>query len=847
MGRSSFTRKLTTSLLVGLLFTFLAVTAVRSRPSTDPDRDRAPATTGVLDRLELRLVDLVAAHQARKAVASPDIVLVSIDEESIARSREAVGGWPWPRAYLGGLAEELHALGARLVVFDSVFSEPAEPKQSGDDDRAFARSLDRAGPVVLGFRFAELSEQGALNPGRWAVLKGIFPERTEALAAAAPMLAAGASPYLVAASQRVELWLGGYRDRPAALKDAERRRDELQLPRDPVVRELGVEETLDRVSQEALFADRNAVTVPKAEGLSLKTFMTLQPPVPQLLASRATFGSVSSLSADDEGVVRGVRHLVKYEGVYYPSLALAAALRLADVREASLEAQRLRAGPFGAPVDPFGVSLLRFYGAAQQKEGVEAPYARIPAYAVLRSAARRGEGHGPDERLQARIRDRVVFVSNDAAASGERRSTPLFRAGARAVAFANALDNLIRGDGIQRASTERDSAVAALLALMGSLVSFLFTRSSRPLRTVLSQALASSVVLGAFLAYAEHRHRGGEWIGMAVPSLSFASALLLSTLINVWDEARTTGLVREALGSYTSPDLVDRILRNPQYFSMEGEQRVMTVYFADINDFSSLTEGLKPTDMVKLLNEYLSEVTDAVVDFGGQIDKFVADKAIAYWGAPLPNHEHAVEACRCAVRLRQRLAARAASWKSRFGVEIHARAGLNTGATVVGNMGARGTRRRVSYSVIGDAVSLASRLEAANKSYQTEILIGEATFEEARDAIEVREVDLMRVRGRRHPVRVFELLGMKGEIDEETRALAQGFEEALVAYRQRDFARALSLLDPLRVKCPSDALCALYLARCQAYLDAPPGDEWDGVWGEPTARSPAAAVLPSAP
>ncbi len=846
MGRSSFTRKLTTSLLVGLFFTFLAVTAVRSRPSTEPDHDRSPAPTSVLDRLELAMVDLVAAHQARKAVASTDIVLVSIDEESIARSREALGGWPWPHACLGGLAEELHALGARLVVFDSVFSEPAEPKQSADDDRAFARSIDRAGPVVLGFRFAERSEPGALNPGRWAMLKGIFPERAGALAAAAPMLATGASPYLVAASERVELWLGGYRDRPSALKEAERRREELSLPRDPVVRELGVEETLDRVTPEVLFAERNAVRVPKADGLSLKTFMTLQPPVPQLLASRASFGSVNSLSVDEEGVVRGVRHLVKYEGVYYPSLALAAALRLAEVRDVSLEAQRLRAGPFGAPLDPFGVSLLRFYGAAQPKEGVEAPYARIPAYSILRSAARRGEGHGPDERLQARIRDRVVFVSSDMAASGERRTTPLFRAGAGAVAFANALDNLMRGDGILRASTERDSVVAALLALMGSLVSLLLTRSSRPARTALSQALASVVVLGAFLAYAEHSYRQGMWVGMAVPSLSFASTLLLATLINIWDEARTTSLVREALGSYTSVDLVEQILQNPQYFSMEGEQRVMTVYFVDINGFSSLTEELKPTDMVKLINEYLSEVTDAVVDFGGQIDKFVADTAIAYWGAPLPNHEHAVDACRCAVRLRERLAARAGSWKSRFGVEIHLRAGLATGPTVVGNMGARGARRRVSYSVIGNAVSFASRLEAANKSYGTEILIGEATFEEARDAIEVREVDLMRVRGRRHPARVFELLGMKGEIDDRTRTLAKGFEEALVAYRQRDFARALGLLEPLCATYPSDGLCALYLVRCQSYLDAPPDAEWDGVW-EPTARSPAAPAASSVP
>ncbi len=829
MGRSTFTRKLTTSLLVGLFTAFLAAAAVRSRPTTDPDRSPSSALAAALERLELGMVGLLSAREARRARASPDIAIVSVDDESVARSRDALGSWPWPRAALGLLAEELHALGARLVVMDSVFSDAADPKEEGDD-RRLARALDRAGPVVAGVRFADVSEQGALNPGRWALFKGAFASRAEALAAAGPLLVAGATPFLVASADREEVWIGGFPDEAAALQEAERRRDELGLGKDPVARELSVEETLDKVSPEALFAEKNAVNVPRAQGHVLATFMTLQPPVAPLLTGKVRFGSVSSLYSDEDGAVRGVRHLVKYEGSYYPSLALAAALQLSQEREVALGDERLRGRAFSAPMDPFGVSLLRPYGTSvSDEEAAEAPYERIPAYAVVRSQARRAEGHGPDERLRSRVQGKVVFLAVDAGAAVDRRPAgePAFE---RAVVFANALDNLLRGDGVLRASPERDSAVAALLALLGALVSALWTRSVRPARTAASQALASAIVLGAFLSYAEHRYRAGVWLGMAVPSLAFFGALVASTLLNLWDEARVTSLVREALGSYTSPDLLDKILRNPKHLSSEGEQRVMTVFFADVNGFSTATEGLKPKEMVKLLNEYLSEVTDAVVDFGGQIDKFVGDTAIAYWGAPVPNHLHAVEACRCAVRLCERLRDRRPSWKSRFGAELQARVGIHTGPTVVGNMGALGARRRVSYSVVGESVNFASRIEAANKGYGTEILISEATYDEAREELEVREVDLVRVKGRRNPVRVFELLGMKGEVDEAALVLARAFEKALRAYRGREFKRGAELFAALAEKVPEDRVAAAYLERCRALAAEPPGEEWDGVW-----------------
>ncbi|MGC4114288.1 MAG: CHASE2 domain-containing protein [Myxococcales bacterium] len=238
MGRFSLARKLATSLLVAFVVGALAATVVRLRPSPDPDgpeRAGGASAIGAIDRLETAFVDALIRREADRKLVGPEIVLVTIDEASVKRARETAGGWPWPRAYLGKLVQELRALGARLVVLDTSFPDAS---RIASDDARLAQSFDAAGGVVAGFSFAEAPEEGILEPGRWAVLQGTYATRGAALLAAGPLLAGGARPYLLTTGERVEVWLGGYRDRAVAQKDLERLKVSF-AGREPTLRELG--------------------------------------------------------------------------------------------------------------------------------------------------------------------------------------------------------------------------------------------------------------------------------------------------------------------------------------------------------------------------------------------------------------------------------------------------------------------------------------------------------------------------------------------------------------------------------------------------------------------------------
>ena len=822
---SPFPRKLRTGLLVGLVVGILAVFAVRYRPVRDPDKP-APASSLLawIEGLELRFHDLMARQHARGAKAAEDIVFVTIDDESIARLRQSVGPWPWSRETLGNVAVELHLLGAKLIVLDETFDQPSP---APGDDGKLAALLEKAGEVVLGFRFTDIVEEQVVRPGRWALRHSAHRTRADALRAASALLAKKALPYLVGTEPAVELWLGGFRDRSTAV-EASAALLESASGKELQVRELTAEETLHRVTGEAVFAERNAVGATAATGSGLSaTFRALHPPVPALVASPARFGSVE-LQPDHDGVVRAVRHLVKYEGRYYPSLGLAAWLALSGADQVSLADGRLSAGGKSVPIDPNAFALLRFYSRPDASHRVDEPYPSVPVFSVLKSASRRAAGRSIDSQLAERVMNKVVFLHREQ--KDERMTTPVGASPAGPIVAAASLENLRRGESRVRASTDYDSALALGLALLGALLSVVLTRSSRMRRTAVFEALGSLLVAGAFATFANQAWRSGLWIGVVVPLGAFVVALSVSTAINFADESKVGSLIREALGRGISTEIVEKLLRNPQLLALEGEQRLMTSWVLDVCDFQRLSQSMKPRAIVHLMSELFTEVSEAVADTRGQIDKMVGDSVVAFWGAPLPNHCHALDACRCALQVRDLLARRRASWKSRYGVELRARAGVCSGDLVVGEMGARGGCPRVHFTVLGEAIGLARRLERQNKEWGTEILLSESTFELVREEVEAREIDLLRVPGRQRPIRIFELMGLKGGLDKEQRELIETFEKALIAYRRRDFQEAIATLTSLAMKHPSDGPTNVYLDRCRAYLRKPPADEWDGVW-----------------
>jgi class 3 adenylate cyclase len=249
-------------------------------------------------------------------------------------------------------------------------------------------------------------------------------------------------------------------------------------------------------------------------------------------------------------------------------------------------------------------------------------------------------------------------------------------------------------------------------------------------------------------------------------------------------ERRNRRFVQEALGRYTSAALVKELMEHPEHLSLEwGERRGMSVYFSDIAGFTSFSENMPPEDLVRLLNDYLTHMTDLVLEHGGVVDKYIGDAVMAFWGAPIPNADHAAAAVRCAIAMRDRCAELRPGWKERYGVDVFARAGLSSGDAVVGNMG---SKHKYNYTVMGDMVNLASRLEGANKAYGTALMISEACYAPVKDLVVTRELDLLAVKGKDKPVRVYEVFGEVGKVDAGVTALTAAFTAALAQYRARD-------------------------------------------------------------
>ena len=278
---------------------------------------------------------------------------------------------------------------------------------------------------------------------------------------------------------------------------------------------------------------------------------------------------------------------------------------------------------------------------------------------------------------------------------------------------------------------------------------------------------------------------------------------------------------------YVPTDIVRAMLASGQEARLEGNTRELTVYFADIVGFTSIAETVAPDQLVQHLSRYFDEMTRVIVAAGGTIDKFIGDAIMAFWGAPEPRADHAARACEAAVRCQRALDELRTSGETPWLAKVHACIGVASGEVLVGNVG---TPERFNYTVMGDTVNLASRLESLNRQYGTSILISESTYLAATTRIVARPVDVVQVKGKHIGVRVYEILGLATDDDREMREVSALSEEAFAAYLARDFAGALKSLERVQALRPGDRLVAVLGERCRAYLVAPPPDGWNGIY-----------------
>ncbi|HEX4046776.1 MAG TPA: adenylate/guanylate cyclase domain-containing protein, partial [Elusimicrobiota bacterium] len=292
--------------------------------------------------------------------------------------------------------------------------------------------------------------------------------------------------------------------------------------------------------------------------------------------------------------------------------------------------------------------------------------------------------------------------------------------------------------------------------------------------------------------------------------------------------------VKNAFKRYLSASVVEQIIKDPSMLKLGGEERELTVFFSDMSGFTAMSETMEPQKLVGFINEYLSAMTDSIFLQEGTLDKYEGDAVMAFWGAPVAQADHARRACWAALDNRSRLKELCKSWAARGLPEFDIRIGLNTGPMIVGNMG---SAARTDYTVIGDAVNTGSRLEQANKLYGTHILISEATRREAGGAVEAREIDLLELRGKKNAIRVFELLGLPGQITETRLRGYRNYEEGLAAFRRKEWDGAEKSFRAALEVLGEDKASSVLLQRVLVFRRHPPPEGWDGVFrvGSPAA------------
>jgi adenylate cyclase len=323
-------------------------------------------------------------------------------------------------------------------------------------------------------------------------------------------------------------------------------------------------------------------------------------------------------------------------------------------------------------------------------------------------------------------------------------------------------------------------------------------------------ALAAAVLAANLVAF----FKFGRWLDLFAPLLALLALYAIVVLYKYFIGERQERRIRAAFKHYLSPALVEQVAREPELLRLGGEQKELTVLFADIRNSTGIGAKLPPEVFIGLLNDVLDSMTEVLFAHDGMLDKYTGDGLVAVFGAPLPQPDHALRACRAALAMLDQLAPVRARWARPDLPPIEVGIGINTGPMIIGNMG---SKERFAYTVIGDEANLGSRLEAANKDFETHILISEATLQAVKDQIAARELDVVTFRGMTRPVRVYEVLGTYPLAADAARRLA-AFESGLAAWRDQRWPEAKRWFEQVLALAPEDRPSRIYLERCHARL-----------------------------
>lgn len=716
--------------------------------------------------------DAYNRHFPRKS-GDPTVIL-DIDEASLAK----YGQWPWPRTLVAQLIDKLNEMGASSIVFDMVFAE-----------------ADRSSPGRLA---ASLPDMPELAPAREALMA--LPDNDDVLAKS------------IASAGNVVLGI------VAANEDTGRAPPE------------NAHFCIDKFAYDDPLNPLRAV-----DGRSF--FATALPVLVRAAAGNGSF----TAAPDSDGVIRRVPLMLANRNANGNNVQINPALSMEGLRVAMRDRDICYDIKMNPPVAGQAGSIAaielrerrEIQGMVRTKLAYRIPVDGQGNIIVYYSGARKGLYVSIADLLDGRvpaddIRGKVAIIGTSAIGLKDIRSTPLSTTLPGVELHSEIIDQVLQGHFIERPRGMKEFELIVTIVLCLGIIFIAPFAGTVTVALVVFLMIAGGV-FASVLAYQK-----GIQVDVLYPSIAILSMFILSSILTNLRTELKSRMIRQAFDRYLSPALIEELVKDPDKLKLGGEVRELTVMFTDIRNFTTISESMDPAELIRMMNDFLTPMTSAVLDNKGFVDKYMGDAMMTFWNAPVDTPDHAESACRAALEMvnalkpvNEELKARAEAAQRPFH-ELKAGIGINSGQASVGNMG---SKQRFAYSALGDTVNLASRLEGQTKNYGVSVMISDATRSAAASFATI-ELDLLTVKGRTEPERVHTLLGGP-EIAENPDFVSfrARHDSMLAAYRAKKWDEAEKAAGECIALQPElEVLYRLYISRIAAYRQNPPPANWSGVW-----------------
>jgi len=676
------------------------------------------------------------------------------------------GRWPWPRIKIAHLVDRLSASGARVIAFDIGFVEP--------DNKHVVETIEEISRGIQDLKIVNRD----LNQ---------YIENIKIRSNNDKQLADSIK------TSRAKVVLGYFFQTDQ--KKAELvNREEIQMHQENIdkskypLERYSSNKAYDVHITEAVFPRSNIKIISDASEYA---------------------GYFNIYTSKEDGVVRRTPGVLKFNDTMYAPLSIMAIsayletdLILNIVEDYGVH--DIQVGDIEIPTDELGRILINY-------RGKEKLFKHISATDILN-----------DQIPGSEFKGKIVMVGVTALAVYDLRVTPFGSIFPGLEVHANITDSILRNDFLYRPEW------AGLIDFLAIILAGLFLGILLPRVSVVPGLLISLSLFFGYIFFCQYLFSTlGLVINMVYPLTAILLVYLSITAYRYFVETKQRRFIKDAFSTYLAPSVVKQLTESPELLKLGGEEREITAFFSDVQGFTSISEALHPNELVELLNEFLTEMTDIILKHEGTVDKFEGDAIIAFFGAPNFLENHSERTCMACIQMQKRLSKLRKNWRGENRPELKMRIGLCTGPAVVGNMG---SKNRMDYTMMGDTVNIAARLEGINKIYGIYTLVSETTRHAAGNTFMFREIDSVSVVGRTEPVIIFELIGLMEEVNPSIQNLIDNYSRGLEKYRARKWDNAINFFSSLLEEHPDDNPSKTMLARCREYKIDPPDSSWDGTY-----------------